>query len=141
NVPNTVRLGFYEDETSVALDLNAHGKTARVKWHVPAAHFLETWSDGRSADGTYTSVQPMILPLYGGWSELDILARLLGQPKPEGPELVQATFKEIAKPQDFAAAWSKFLHDGFLEKSALPSRTLFFNAAAVPAAQKSGAAS
>ncbi len=32
------------------------------RWHIPAAHFLETWSDARAADGTYTSVQPIDPP-------------------------------------------------------------------------------
>ena len=136
-VPHTIRLGFYEDETSV--EAKGGDKAPRVTWHVPAAHYLETWGDARTADGSYVSVQPMILPLYGGWSDVDILSRLLGQPKPEGPELVQATFRELAKPQDFAAAWNKFLHDGFLANSTLPSRTLFFSIdAATPAVQKAG---
>ena len=42
----------------------------------PRAHYLEYWGDGRSADGTYVSVQPMILPLFGGWSDNDILAQI-----------------------------------------------------------------
>ncbi len=102
-----VRVGFYEDETS-------QGAT----WHVPLAHYLESWGDGRAADGSYVAVQPMILPLYGAWSELDVLAKFAGLPKPTGPELVQETFKAIAKPADFVTAWAKFLHDGFLEASA-----------------------
>ena len=60
-VPTVVRMGFYEDETS-------QGAT----WHVPLAHYLESWGDGRAADGSYVSVQPMILPLYGAWSELAV---------------------------------------------------------------------
>ena len=119
SVPSVVRLGFYEDESS-----------ARALWHVPAAHYLESWSDGRATDGSYVSMQPMILPLYGGWSGLDVLARLLGMPKPQGPELVQETFRQIAKPSNFDSEWNKFLHDGFLEKSALPARTLSFDATA-----------
>ena len=35
----------------------------------------------------------MILPLFGGLSEIDLLNALLGQPKAEGPELVQETFR------------------------------------------------
>ena len=38
---------------------------------------------------------------------------LLGQPKAEGPQLVQETFRETAPPGDFETAWTKFLHDGF----------------------------
>ncbi len=102
-----VRLSHHEDETS-----------ALSTWQVPMAHPLETWGDTRAMDGSYLSVQPMILPLFGGWSELDLLAKIAGHQKPEGPELVQDTFKKVVKPQDFTVAWSKFLHDGFAPKSA-----------------------
>ncbi len=102
-LPNVVRVGFYEDETS---DF--------VAWHAPLAHYLEAWGDGFAADGSYVSVQPMILPLYGGWSELDVLAKFAGLKKTDGPELVQETFKQIVKPNDFTAVWAKFLHDGFV---------------------------
>jgi len=119
SVPAVIRVGLHEDETS-----------NRALWQVPGTHYLETWSDGRASDGSYVSVQPMILPLFGGWSELDILARLLGQPKPEGPELVQDTFKLLAKPADFKSAWNIFLHDGFLKDSQLNESALTFNAAA-----------
>lgn len=121
-VPAVIRLGLHEDETS-----------RQANWHVPAAHYLEAWGDGRAADGSYVSVQPMILPLFGGWSELDVMARLLGMPKPQGPELVQETFRQIARPQNFDAGWNKFLHDGFLAESGLASRALSFDAAAAAA--------
>jgi molybdopterin-containing oxidoreductase family iron-sulfur binding subunit len=73
----------------------------------------------------------MILPLYSGWSDNDILARFAGLPKPTGPELVQETFQQLAPAGDFAAAWNKFLHDGFLAGSAAATvRTLSFAGAA-----------
>lgn len=118
-IETVVRLGTHEDETSRV-----------ATWHVPLAHYLETWGDGRATDGSYVSVQPMILPLYGAWSELDLLAKIAGRPKPAGPELIQDTFKEIAKPGDFTSAWAKFLHDGFLEKSAPEPQPLAFNGGA-----------
>ncbi|MGB8170008.1 MAG: TAT-variant-translocated molybdopterin oxidoreductase [Chthoniobacteraceae bacterium] len=119
SVPTVVRVGFYEDETSLG-----------ATWHAPLAHYLESWGDGRAADGSYVSVQPMILPLYGAWSENDVLAKFAGLAKPAGPELVQETFKAIAKPADLTTAWAKFLHDGFLEASAALPQALTFNAAA-----------
>jgi len=119
SVPTVVRLGFSIDETSQG-----------AKWNVPQAHYLEYWGDGRAADGSFVSVQPMILPLYGAWSNLDLLAKIAGLPKPVGPELIQDTFKEIAKPADFTTAWAKFLHDGFLANSAAKSEALSLNASA-----------
>ncbi|HEX8312992.1 MAG TPA: TAT-variant-translocated molybdopterin oxidoreductase, partial [Chthoniobacteraceae bacterium] len=121
-VENVVRVGFHEDET-----------TKLATWHVPATHYLESWGDGRAADGSYTAVQPMIMPLFGGWSELDLLAKLAGRPKPQGPELVQETFRELLKPADFPAAWTKFLHDGFQAESATKPEPLAISGGAAAA--------
>jgi molybdopterin-containing oxidoreductase family iron-sulfur binding subunit len=118
SVPTVIRLGLYEDETSKL-----------ATWHIPAAHYLETWGDGRAIDGSYTSVQPMILPLYGGWSELDLLAVLSGGKKTEGPELVQETFRQVVKPGNFPEAWAKFLHDGFVAGETPKDELLSFNGA------------
>ena len=103
NAEEVIRLGYYEDETAPV-----------ATWHAPLAHYLEAWGDGRATDGSYLAVQPMILPLFGGWSELDLLAKFAGQPKPKGPELVQETFRQISKTNDFATDWPKFLYYGFL---------------------------
>jgi molybdopterin-containing oxidoreductase family iron-sulfur binding subunit len=119
SVPNVVRVGHMYDETSEL-----------ATWNVPRAHYLEYWGDGRSTDGTYVAVQPMILPLFGGWADNDVLAKFAGLPKPVGPELVQDTFRQIST-ADFDAAWNKFLHDGFLAGSdSGTQRTPFFMAAA-----------
>lgn len=107
NAETVIRLGYYEDETAPF-----------ASWHAPLAHYLEAWGDGRATDGSYVSVQPMILPLFGGWSELDLLAKFAGQPKAKGPELIQETFKAISKTNDFATEWPKFLYYGFLAGSA-----------------------
>ena len=40
NVSFRVHLGTHQDETAVLCE-----------WHVPEAHFLETWGDGRGHDG------------------------------------------------------------------------------------------
>ena len=42
-------LSLYEDETSEL-----------CQWHLPEAHFLETWGDARAFDGTVTIQQPLI---------------------------------------------------------------------------------
>jgi molybdopterin-containing oxidoreductase family iron-sulfur binding subunit len=111
--------------TVVNVTLNPNETTPLATWQAPLAHYLESWGDGYATDGSYVSVQPMIMPLFGGWSEHDVLAKFAGQPKPTGPELIKETFKQLAKPGDFATAWPKFLHDGFVPAaSAAPSLTL-----------------
>ncbi len=109
SIPLVIRLGLHEDETSRV-----------ANWHIPAAHYLETWSDGIAYDGSYTAVQPIILPLYNGWSENDLLAKFAGQPKPKGSELVQETFRARLGGADFAKSWNQFLHDGFLPATVKP---------------------
>jgi len=127
-VPDVVKLGLIEDETS---------KLAR--WHVPAAHFLEAWGDARTYDGTYTTIQPMILPLWGGISELDLLAKLLGGTAPEGPELVRTTLESLAPADAVAEAggldvlWNNVLRVGFLPGSGFAPAPLVFSVAAASA--------
>ena len=115
-VPDVVRLGHYEDATS-----------ALSHWHVPAAHYLETWSDGLTPGGSYVAMQPMILPLFDGLSELDVLSLVAGQSIVDGPQLVQETFRATSPPGDFETAWSKFLHDGFASHLPPKNRPPKFN--------------
>src|SRR3982074_2399384 len=42
-------------------------------WHIPATHYLESWGDARSYDGTVTIVQPLIAPLYEGRTAYEVL--------------------------------------------------------------------
>jgi molybdopterin-containing oxidoreductase family iron-sulfur binding subunit len=94
---------------------------------VPAAHYLEGWGDALTSDGAYLAIQPMILPLFGGLSEIELMNAVLGAPKVEGPELVQETFRASAPPGDFQAAWSQLLRDGFATHVALKEKPPTFN--------------
>ena len=69
----------------------------------------------------------MILPLFGGFSDLDLLNAVMGKPKVDGPELVQETFQATKPMGDAATAWSKFLHDGFASHIVLRDRSPAFN--------------
>ena len=97
---------IYEDATS-----------ALSHWHVPAAHYLESWGDALTSEGAYLAIQPMILPLFGGVSEIELLNGLLGGPKLEGPELVQETFRASNPPGDPGGAWSQLLARWFRDAS------------------------
>jgi MoCo/4Fe-4S cofactor protein with predicted Tat translocation signal len=104
-----IRLGYYEDETAPQCD-----------WHLPAAHYLESWGDARSSDGTVVAVQPLIAPLFNGLTELEFLARLAGQDTTTPYEVARATFRDLVTGADAEAQWKKFLHDGFLAGTATP---------------------
>ncbi len=99
-------LGSHYDET---------GRLAQ--WHIPSAHFLESWSDARAYDGTVSIVQPMIEPLYGGKSAHEVLQTLLDNPMLSAYEAVRATQKDNIK-GDFETGWRTALHAGWIENTA-----------------------
>ncbi len=115
-----VRLSYYEDETSAVCD-----------WNIPAAHYLESWGDARTADGTLVPVQPLIAPLFGGVTELEVLARVAGASGTEPYALVRETFAASSTGGDLEANWKRFLHDGFLANSASKPVSATLNAPAV----------
>ena len=102
-----IRLGYEEDETFAACD-----------WHLPAAHYLETWGDAVTSDGSLVPIQPLIAPLFGGLSDLEVLARIAGLPSADAFTIVRDTFAGFVPAPQLDAAWRKFLHDGFLANSA-----------------------
>jgi molybdopterin-containing oxidoreductase family iron-sulfur binding subunit len=100
----SIRLGQHVDETSEV-----------CTWHVPEAHFLESWGDGRAFDGTASIAQPMIAPLYNGKSAHEILAAMLGQFERSPMKVVQEYWKgQKGGAADFDATWRRALHDGKL---------------------------
>ncbi len=75
--PKTVvRLGYYVDETAFLAD-----------WNFPAAHYLESWGDATTSDGTVVAIQPLIQPLFGGLMELEFLARIAGESQTSAHEI------------------------------------------------------
>jgi molybdopterin-containing oxidoreductase family iron-sulfur binding subunit len=98
-----IHLGLHDDETAEL-----------CHWHIPAAHFLESWSDIRSLDGTVTIQQPLIAPLYQGKSAHDVLAAFLGEPDKSSLEIVREHWKRQSLPGDFDSVWQQALRDGLL---------------------------
>jgi molybdopterin-containing oxidoreductase family iron-sulfur binding subunit len=106
----TAHLGSHMDET---------GQNAQ--WHIPAAHFLESWSDARAYDGTVSIIQPMIDPLYGGKTAHHILQTLLDEPMVSPYDAVRETWKPVMK-GDFETGWRKALHQGWIDHTAFESQ-------------------
>jgi molybdopterin-containing oxidoreductase family iron-sulfur binding subunit len=79
-----VRLGQHEDETSAVSD-----------WSIPRLHYLESWGDDRTSDGTLVAMQPLIAPLFEGMTELELLARLAGLEPNSSYEIVRETFRGL----------------------------------------------
>jgi molybdopterin-containing oxidoreductase family iron-sulfur binding subunit len=111
-----VHLGLYQDET-----------TALCDWHVPEAHFLESWSDGRAFDGTASIIQPLIAPLYNGRTAHELLAVFTEAPERAGLEIVKDYWRDWWKQQkrsgSFEEFWRQSLQEGVIADTAFASRT------------------
>ena len=112
------------NKANIVAHLGSHvDETGQVShWHIPAAHYLESWSDSRAYDGTVSVVQPLIEPLYGGRSAHHVLQALLDNPLVSPYEAVRTTWKDAitkaAPGGDFEKGWRKALHDGWIEGTA-----------------------
>ncbi|MBP7148352.1 MAG: 4Fe-4S dicluster domain-containing protein [Acidobacteria bacterium] len=108
-VPHSVHLGTHVDETA-----------AVCEWHVPAAHYLESWSDARASDGTASIVQPLIVPMYGGRTAHELVAAWLGETGRSPRGLVQERWAARFHGIDFEREWRLWLHDGVVPGTAEP---------------------
>jgi molybdopterin-containing oxidoreductase family iron-sulfur binding subunit len=112
------------DQVKTVAHLGANlDETGQVShWHIPSAHYLESWSDARAYDGTISIVQPLIDPLYGGKSAHDVLQNLLNEPGMSAYEAVRETAKPGIK-GDFETGWRKMLHQGWIDDSGFSKGT------------------
>ncbi|MEQ9461044.1 MAG: TAT-variant-translocated molybdopterin oxidoreductase [Phycisphaeraceae bacterium] len=104
-VANTVHLSLYVNETS-----------RLCQWHLPMAHALECWGDGTAWDGSLMVQQPLIEPLFGGKSAIELLAVVLRERPLAGYDLVQRTWAGRLGGGDFEKSWRKVVHDGMLDQ-------------------------
>lgn len=105
-VDEVIRWGYYHDETSRA-----------ATCHLAASHYLESWSDGRTWDGTMVPVQPMIEPLFDTIGELELLGNLLNDTNKDSYSLVYSTFQSFNPEVDTQSAFNLFLAEGVLPES------------------------
>jgi MoCo/4Fe-4S cofactor protein with predicted Tat translocation signal len=135
-----VHLSLYKDETSEL-----------CHWHIPEAHYLESWGDTRAFDGTVSIIQPLIEPLYEGKTAYEMLAIFSNETDRKPYDIVrnfwqgqmsgaagqgtgaaaQATGEKplLTGPimngaTDFEGAWRKVVHDGVIPNTALPPKTI-----------------
>ena len=114
-------LGFADafNKAKIVAHLGANmDETGQIAhWHIPSAHYLESWSDARAYDGTVSIVQPLIDPLWGGKTAHDVFQTLLDEPMLSAYEAVRTTQKANIK-GDFETGWRKALHDGWIANTA-----------------------
>ena len=113
-VPFSIHLGSHENET-----------TAVSKWHIPQAHYLESWSDAMAPDGTASVQQPMIEPLHGGKTSSELVAMLL-QNKEQTDYGIVRKYWNLTEPK-----WRQALHDGVIDAPKSPEAKAVVNRTAV----------
>jgi len=109
-IKNTIHFSEYYDETS-----------RLATWHIPRSHYLESWGDTRSANGTLGVIQPLIEPLYGTHSDSEMYALFATGRDRRGYDIVRETWAGILKKSDFEKEWRRILHDGLQKADPLPS--------------------
>lgn len=106
-VPTKIVCSLFLDETARYAD-----------WHVPMAHYLTAWGDVRASDGSISVQQPLIAPLYGGKSVIEVLALLSRDVHPGGEAIVKRTLRAAVADE---RAWRRAVHDGVVPGSGWPS--------------------
>ncbi|HXV77872.1 MAG TPA: TAT-variant-translocated molybdopterin oxidoreductase, partial [Candidatus Polarisedimenticolaceae bacterium] len=105
SVPTAIHLSTHFNETSIA-----------CSWHVPQAHYLESWGDGRDYRGGVGIRQPLIRPLFDGRSEIELLATWIDDEATTGYDIVRRTFFGASAGRD-EKSWANALHDGYVADS------------------------
>jgi molybdopterin-containing oxidoreductase family iron-sulfur binding subunit len=134
-VPFTVHASLSVDETS-----------EKCTWHVPSAHEYESWGDARAINRAASVRQPLIAPLFGGRSDIELLALMARAPEKNGYDAVRETARSLfltsrgmtdcrtlpdgnlecrdaagnlvaARAVEFEAFWSRGLAYGVLERA------------------------
>ncbi len=104
-------LGSHYDETG-----------QQSHWHIPAAHYLESWSDARAYDGTVSIVQPMIDPLYGGHDGARCFPDAAQRADAERRTMRCARRGRPVSRAISKTGWRKALHDGWIADTAYEQR-------------------
>ncbi|MEZ5979585.1 MAG: TAT-variant-translocated molybdopterin oxidoreductase [Planctomycetota bacterium] len=106
-------------ETTIHLSVHRNETSKACTWHVPAAHYLESWGDALAWDGSYCVAQPLIRPIFGGRSALELVGRLVHGEWRDGQQLVREGCQARTGFKS-DKAWSKVIHDGYVADSAAP---------------------
>jgi len=105
-----------------------HGNDATAAlstWHLPMAHYLESWGDAMAWDMSYLAVQPLIAPLYGGRTVTEILSVMVEETPRDSFAITRDSFHRMTggtgpAPADnpaFEKKWRAFIHDGMVKGS------------------------
>ena len=128
NAPADLRFAERMGKARLHFHLSLHqDETSRLcEWHLPEAHYLESWGDTRAFDGTASIVPPLIEPLYEGRSAHELMTVLTGG-REAPPEAIVRGYLAAhrralgsAAAGDFEDFWQTAVHDGVVAGSAHP---------------------
>jgi MoCo/4Fe-4S cofactor protein with predicted Tat translocation signal len=104
-VATSIHLGAEDDETAAA-----------ATWHIPEAHFLESWGDEATSEGLAAIQQPMIEPMYGGKTAVEIVKWTTSGKFTKSHDIVKEYWMSRLSGNK-EEAWRKALHDGVVAAS------------------------
>ncbi len=102
---------------SICLSSHRHETGELCTWHVRQAHQLESWGDQLSRAGAYSVQQPLIAPLFGGRTDIALLAALGADTERDPHLLVKATAAAYGAADELS--WQRLLQRGVGPRGAL----------------------
>ncbi len=124
--PSDLKIPETLAKAKLSIHLGTHrDETARLcTWHLPQAHYLEAWGDVRTFDSTVSITQPLIEPIFGAKSTIEILS-ILSREKKSGYDIVRETAAADYLAGRFSEwNWKKSLFDGLVAGSARAPETI-----------------
>lgn len=132
--------------TRVCSSVQATETAAASTYILNNCHFLECWGDTEANDGTIALIQPMIAPLFGpqlteaerqlaendrpmkALSELELLAMIAGDKRPDGLKIVRSVWRDRAKAlapsqseEQFNEFFRRSMQDGVMQAQPGPT--------------------
>jgi Fe-S-cluster-containing dehydrogenase component len=98
---------------SICLASDQNETAAAAKWHLPEAHFLESWGD--AATGTAVAIQqPVIEPIFGGRTASEVVALIAGSKDTKSHDIVKNYWTAQWPAAERDKTWRKVLNDGII---------------------------
>jgi Fe-S-cluster-containing dehydrogenase component/anaerobic selenocysteine-containing dehydrogenase len=127
-IPETFRIGLYEDET--ALD---------CAWRLPEHHWLEAWGDFQSAPDFISLRQPVIGAIHSTRQAEELLLSCVREMQTQAAgsylEYLKSRWRLNVYPQEspapFETFWNAALHDGGVKQEPGKQAPLMMNAQAI----------
>jgi molybdopterin-containing oxidoreductase family iron-sulfur binding subunit len=99
---------------SICLAPDQNETAAASKWHLPEAHFLESWGDAATGTGVASIQQPVIEPIFGGRSAAEVVALIAGSKDTKSHDIVKNYWTAQWPAAERDKTWRQVLNDGVI---------------------------